>query len=153
MLPGAARCTEAIQDSKRAYPESFAYDHKSESLRVGSGVIAPVAAEVWEFKVSGLAVVRSWLQYRMARGGGQKSSTLDRIRPRHWSIAFTKELLELIWILESTVAGYADQTKLFRRVIESECFTAEELPDAPQWMRLPPASESPAKPQLSLESS
>ena len=149
---GAARCTEAIQDSKRAYPESFAYDHKSGSLRVGSGVIAPVPAEVWEFTVSGLTVVRSWLHYRMARGGGQKSSTLDRIRPRHWSIAFTKELLELVWILEATVGGYADQTKLFQRVVDSECFTAEELPDASQWMRLPPPSESRAKPQLSLES-
>ena len=150
---GAARCTEAIQDSKRSYPESFAYDRTSGSLRVGSGVIAPVPSEVWEFKVSGLAVVRSWLHYRMARGGGQKSSTLDHIRPQHWSIAFTKELLELIWVLEATVAGYADQTKLFQRVIESECFTSDELPDPPQWMRLPPASEARAKPQLSLESS
>ena len=152
LLSGAARCTEAIQDSKRRYPESFAYDAESGSLRVGSGVIAPVAAEVWDFKVSGLRVVRSWLNYRMARGGGQKSSTLDHIRPRHWSVAFTKELLELIWILEATVAGYADQTKLFQRVIESECFTSEELPDPPQCMRLPPASEARAKPQLSLES-
>ena len=66
--PGAARCTQPIQDSQQAYPESFAYDARSESLRVGSGVIAPVPVAVWDFKVSGLSVVRSWLSCRMAPG-------------------------------------------------------------------------------------
>ena len=150
--PGVARCKEPIQDGQQAYPESFAYDDRSESLRVGSGVIAPVPAAVWDFNVSGLSVVRSWLSFRMARGGGRKSSALDQIRPRHWSVAFTKELLELVWILEATVAGYAEQTKLFQRVVKSECFMADQLPCPPQWMRLPPSSESRAKPQLSLES-
>ena len=150
--PGAARCTEPIQSRKLAYPESFAYDSRNGALRVGSGVIAPVPATVWDFKVSGLSVVRSWLSCRMARGGGRKSSALDEIRPQHWSVAFTKELLELIWILEATTEGYKDQTQLFQRVVESECFAADELPETPDWMRLPPQREARAKPQLSLES-
>ena len=150
--PGTARCTEPIQDGKRAYPESFAYDTRDGSLRVGSGAIAPVPETVWDFTVSGLSVVRSWLSFRMARGGGRKSSPLDQFRPQQWSVAFTKELLELIWVLESTTAGYEDQTQLFQMVVESECFTAEDLPPPPEWMRLPPATESRAKPQLSLGS-
>ena len=149
--PGTARCTEPIQGRKLAYPESFAYDLQSGSLRVGSGVITPVLAAVWDFKVSGLSVVRSWLSFRMARGGGRKSSSLDQIRPQHWSVDFTTELLELIWILEATIDGYKDQTQLFRRVVEGECFTADELPSPPQSMRLPP-QESRVKPQLSLAS-
>ena len=152
VLPGSARCTEPIQDGRQAYPESFAYNAEAGSLRVGAGVIAPVPVTVWDFNVSGLSVVQSWLNYRMARGGGRKSSPLDQIRPQHWSVAFTKELLELIWILEATTEGYADQTQLFQSVVESECFTAEELPEPPEWMRLPPPRKSRAKPQLSLES-
>ena len=150
--PGVARCTQPIQGRKLAYPESFAYDTGSGSLRVGSGIIAPVPATVWDFKVSGLSVVRSWLSFRMARGGGRKSSALDQIRPRQWSVAFTKELLELVWILEATIEGYSEQTKLFQRVVASECFTAEELPSPPQEMRLPPPRESRSKPQLNFES-
>ena len=149
--PGTARCTEPIQGRKLAYPESFAYIAQDESLRIGSGVIAPVPAAIWDFAVSGLSVVRSWLNFRMARGGGRKSSSLDQIRPQHWSVDFTTELLELIWILEATIEGYKDQTQLFRRVVEGECFTAEELPSPPQSMRLPP-QESRVKPQLSLAS-
>ena len=151
--PGTARCTEPIQGRKIAYPQSFAYALQNQSLRVGSGVIAPVPAAVWDYKVSGLSVVRSWLSFRMARGGGRKSSALDQIRPQHWSVAFTQELLELIWVLEATIKSYMDQTQLFRSVVESECFTAEELPSPPEWMRLPPPKEARPKPQLSLESS
>ena len=150
--PGTARCTEPIQGRKLAYPQRFAYDLQNRSLRVGSGVIAPVPAAIWDFKVSGLNVVRSWLSFRMARGGGRKSSPLDQIRPQHWSVEFTKELLELVWILESTTEGYKEQAKLFQRVVKSECFTAEELPDPPPRMRLPPPLESRAKSQLGLES-
>ena len=150
--PGSARCTEPIQDGKQAYPESFAYNAQDGLMRVGSGVIAPVPATVWAFNVSGLSVVQSWLNYRMTRGGGRKSSPLDQIRPQHWSVAFTKELLELIWILEATTEGYEDQTQLFQRVVESECFTAEDLPEPPEWMRLPPSRKPRAKPQLSLGS-
>ena len=150
--PGAARCTEPIQSRNRAYPESFAYDARNGSLRVGSGAIEPVPAAVWDFKVSGLSVVRSWLNFRMARGGGRKSSSLDQIRPQRWSVAFTKELLELVWILEATIEGYEDQAKLFQRVVESECFGAEDFPDPPGWMRLPPPEDSRGKPQFNLES-
>ena len=150
--PGTARCTEPIQGRKIAYPQSFAFDLQNQSLRVGSGVIAPVPAALWDFMVSGLSVVRSWLTFRMARGGGRKSSPLDQIRPQHWSVEFTKELLELVWILESTLEGYEEQTKLFQKVVKGECFRDAELPSPPPAMRLPPATESRAKPQLGLES-
>ena len=150
--PGTARCTQPIQGRKLAYPESFAYDARNGSLRVGSGVVVPVPATVWDFTVSGLSVMRSWLSFRMARGSGRKSSPLDRIRPRRWSVEFTTELLELIWVIEATIEGYKDQTQLFRRVVESECFTAEELPSPPRSMRLPPPWKSRAKPHLNLGS-
>ena len=96
------------------YPEAFDYNDVTETLCVGEGEFAPVAPEVYEFEVSGLKVVQSWLKYRMKKGAGRKSSLLDHIRPARWTSQFTTELLELLWVLEATVAGYPEQERLPR---------------------------------------
>jgi hypothetical protein len=74
-----------------AYPEAFHRDEKSGNLELADGEIGPVSAAVWEFEVSGLKVVQSWLGYRMKEGKGRRSSPLDEIRPERWS--FTADLL------------------------------------------------------------
>jgi hypothetical protein len=33
-------------------------------LKIGSGIIAPVAREVWAYEVSGKQVLRQWFSYR-----------------------------------------------------------------------------------------
>jgi hypothetical protein len=63
----------------------------------------PVAPEVWEFEISGLKAVQSWLGYRMKKRAGKKSSPLDDIRPERWTPKMTDELLELLWVLEATL--------------------------------------------------
>ena len=63
------------------YPEEFSYDPQKRELYVGKGVFSDVRREVWEFGVSGLEVVKSWLGYRMKKRSGKKSSRLDEIRP------------------------------------------------------------------------
>jgi hypothetical protein len=63
---------------------------------------------------------------------------LDDIRPEHWTSHFTTELLELLWVLESTIAGYPEQDKLLQTIVAGQCFQASELPAAPDWMRKPP---------------
>ena len=97
-----------------------------------------MAKEVYEFEVSGLKVVQSWLRYRMRHGAGKKSSLLDGIRPTKWPAAFTIELLELLWVLDATVAGYPEQAELLEAVASGECFKAAELPKTPPGMRKPP---------------
>jgi hypothetical protein len=47
---------------------------------------------------------------------GKKSSPLDDIRPEKWTGDFTTELLELLWILEATIAEYPRQAKLLTAV-------------------------------------
>jgi hypothetical protein len=71
---------------------------------------------VYNFQVSGLKVVQSWLGYRMKRPKGKESSPLDDIRPEKWTGQFTRELLELLWILEATIAKYPTQAKLLTAV-------------------------------------
>lgn len=133
--PGSARCIETVPDHADGYPEAFSYDETAQTLHVGEGAFAPVTPEEYEFEVSGLNVVQSWLNYRMKTGAGKKSSPLDDVRPESWTEQFSAELLELLWVLEETVNGYPAQETLLDSIIESDCFKANELPMPPERMR------------------
>jgi hypothetical protein len=67
---------------------TFCYD--GARIRIGDLLVGPVDRSVWDFSVSGLQVVKSWLRYRQ--------------RAQVWSPEITAELLELLWLLEATVA-------------------------------------------------
>ncbi len=92
---GSARVVRAISDKPADYPETFEYIEQSKTLRVGTagggGAIAPVDPAVWNYEVSGLQVVRSWLGYRMKDRKGKKSSPLDDIHPERWTSEFTDD--------------------------------------------------------------
>jgi len=103
---GRARCTRPVPDAPNRYPDAFDWVDGPDgdgTLVVGEGAFAPVALEVYEFEVSGLKVVQSWLNYRMRRPRNvRRSSPLDDIRPECWTAEFTGELLNVLWILEAT---------------------------------------------------
>ena len=128
-LRGAARCTRPVGEERDAYPQGFDYDEWQRTLRVGVGEFQPVRPEVWEFSVSGLQVVKSWLGYRMRDGAGRRSSPLDEIRPTRWPAEFTRELLQLLWVLEATVERWPAMAELLDAVVAGACFGAEELPE------------------------
>ena len=141
---GTAKCVKAVPSHTDGYPETFLYSYSTRTLRVGAGEFSPVAPEVYDFDVSGLKVVQSWLKYRMKEGAGKKSSPLDDIHPQSWTSQFTTELLELLWVLEATITSYPEQAKLLDAVLESECFRADELPPVPSEMRKAPKAEKTA---------
>lgn len=103
-LAGAAAVLAEIPGTAAAYPERHHYDPDRQVLHVGQGELGPVSPGVIGFSVSGLQVVKSWLDYRMKRGAGKRSSPLDELRPERWTAALTRELLELLWVLEWTLA-------------------------------------------------
>lgn len=138
---GAARCTKAVSDKAEHYPDSFDYNSATERLTVGAGTFEPVKAGVYEFEVSGLKVVQSWLRYRMRSGKGKKSSPLDDIRPVRWTAQFTTELLELLHVLEATLAMYPQQCELLDAVLAGPLFKADELPRVPDAARRPLADK------------
>lgn len=135
---GSARCTKAVSDREDKYPNEFHYTDTTKTLHVGDGEFTPVSPDIWEFEVSGLKVVQSWLGYRMKDRSGKKSSPLDDIRPRVWIREFNTELLELLWVLEKTVEGYPKQKQLLYAVLESELFKADQLPEVPETAREAP---------------
>ena len=149
--PGSTKCIEPISGDPKSYPDGFRYDSATRTLWVGTGEFAPVAPRIYEFEVSGLKVVQSWLKYRMRKGAGRKSSSLDDIRPECWTAQFNTELLELLWVLEATVEVYPAQERLLHAVVEHDCFQADELPRVPDKMRQAPKART-AKPHaLDLE--
>lgn len=131
---GAARCTAPV--SLDNYPTDHEYDAATQTLRVGDGEFAPVAPDVWEFSVSGYQVVKSWLDRRKREPSGNKSSPLDRIRPERWD--FTQDLLELLWVLEATLAMRGEGEALLDRVCSGPLFSAGDLPTPTTAERQPP---------------
>jgi len=125
---GAAVLDKAIPGTQEGYPEDFAYDPATRELRVGAGVIVNVAPEIFDFSVSGLEVVKSWLAYRMKNGAGKKSSSLDDIRPERWTQAMSQELMQLLWLLEHTLAEYPKLADLLDRIVAGPLFAASDLP-------------------------
>ena len=140
--PGMAKCVKAVPSFPEGYPTEYIYDKTKQTLFVGDGEFKPVREDVYEFEVSGLKVVQSWLKYRMKKGAGKKSSPLDYIHPECWTSQFTTELLELLWILTDTVECYPEQAKLLEAVIDSQCFQLEDLPPVPEEMRKAPKISS-----------
>ena len=131
---GEARCTKSV--SLDEYPAGFHYDPSTKILRVGDGEFAPVDPKVWGYSVSGLQVVKSWLNHRKLVPSGRKSSPLDEIRPERWT--FGEELIELLWLLEATLALEPEGAALLDEVCASPLFSANDLPTPTADERKPP---------------
>lgn len=148
--PGSAKCLKHIPGTAEAYPESYSYNSSTATLQVGHGEFGPIEQDVYEFEVSGLKVVQSWLNYRMKAGSGRTSSPLDAIRPELWTSEFTSDLLNLLWILEATLQSYPAQRDLLDNILNGELFTADELPAVPEEYREAPTREKARQRQCSL---
>lgn len=118
------------------YPNSFRYRPEDQTLEVGTGRFRPVSQAVWDFEVSGLRVLRSWLGYRMAKRKGRKSSPLDDIRPKTWT--FTDELLRLITILQHTIDVTPTAAQLLAEIVAGPLLLATDLPQPTEAERKPP---------------
>ena len=117
-------------------PEAHAYDIESQTLTVGTGAFSPVSEEAWNFEVSGLRVLRSWLAYRMKIRKGRKSSLLDDIRPTRWTQ--TNELLLLLSIIEHTIEVTPKAADLLAQIVKGPLIPAKDLPTPTPANRKPP---------------
>jgi hypothetical protein len=74
----------------------------------------------------------------MKKRAGKKSSPLDDIRPDHWTARMSDDLLELLWVVEATLAMEPELEKALHKIVASPCFTAAELPTPkPDEMKAP----------------
>ncbi len=147
---GKATTIRGISTNPAYYPTEHGYDAAKQEIAVGDGRFGPVAREVWDFEISGLKVVQSWLGYRMKKRAGKKSSPLDNIRPERWTARMSDEFLELLWVLESTLAMEPELEKILDKVVAGPCFTAAELPTPKPEERRAPGTVSDAGGLLSI---
>ena len=143
---GKARYTVPV--SPNPLPDNFGYDPDTEVLTVGDGKFAPVAREIWDYSVSGFQVVKSWLGRRKMKRSGRKSSPLDEIRPERWE--FAEELLELLWVIESTLNLQPEGEALLEKVCASDIFHQDELPRPSDEERRPPLNVTATAEQIGL---
>lgn len=118
------------------------YDSDTGELHVGDGVVAGVNPAVWNYSLSGWAVVPKWLGHRTRKGIGRAaggSKPLDRIRPSVWADDWNDELLDLLRVLTHTVRIHDEQSDLLERVVTAGTFTGAELPQAAAHERKAPA--------------
>jgi hypothetical protein len=146
---GQARCTKTVSTEPDKYPEGYGYDLESQTLRVGNGEFAPVSPAVWEYSVSGLRVVRSWLDYRKKEPNGRSSSPLDAIRPQSWTMS--EELLEVLWTLEHTLEIEPQAEALLRKVIAGDLIPADVLPTPTKAERAAPGGEDGETEQIEMD--
>ncbi|MCA0256141.1 MAG: N-6 DNA methylase [Proteobacteria bacterium] len=147
---GKAKTIKGVSSAPDHYPTEYAYDPAKSEINVGDGRFGPVAPEVWDFEVSGLKVVQSWLGYRMKKRAGKKSSPLDKIRPDHWTARMSDEFLELLWVLEATLSMEPELEKALDKVVAGTCFTSAELPTPTPKEREAPGTVSAAGGLLGL---
>lgn len=141
--PGLARSVTPIPTDPAGYPRDFEYDEVNQVLRVGEGTFGPVSPDVYNFEVSGYQVVPEWLGERKLEPGGRRSSPLDDIRPDCWPAQFTTELLELLWVVEATVALQPQLVDILDRVLDCPVFTEEELPSPTAEDQTAPTPQAP----------
>ena len=116
--------------------EHNAYDPITQELSVGTGVFGPITPDVWDFEVSGLKVLKSWLGNRVRGRKGRRSSPLDDIRPDRWTQ--TDELLRLLAILEHTVEVTPVAAELLEEIVSGPLILAKDLPEPTDAQRKPP---------------
>jgi hypothetical protein len=138
---GSAKNIAPVSSDPAKYPVDYEYESEKREVRVGDGRFGPVAPGIWEFEVSGLKVVQSWLSYRMKVRAGRKSSPLDNIRPERWTPRMTDEFLELLWVVEATLAMEPQLSAALDAVEAGECFKAQDLPQPTEDERRAPGAK------------
>ena len=119
-------------------------------MRVGEGEFRPVSKAVWEFSVSDYFVVESWIKSRLRDRTGRRSSQLDEIRPVAWTAEMTQELLELLWVVEATIAAQSDLNTLLTEILAGPLFAAVDLPQPTDAERRAIENEPDEEPQIEL---
>ena len=59
----------------------------------------------------------------MKKRSGKKSSPLDEIRPERWTALMSDEFLELLWVLEATLAMEPDLAAVLDKVVSGPCLS------------------------------
>jgi hypothetical protein len=136
-LPDAERpkvlASHPIPDAAQGFPDKIDYDSVKRELKIGTGVIAPVAPEVWAYEVSGKPVLKQWFSYRRKNrekpqiGDRRPPSPLGEIQPDHWLPEYTTELLNVINVLGLLVKLEPKQKAILDEILDGPLIPASKI--------------------------
>ncbi|MET8696138.1 type ISP restriction/modification enzyme [Streptomyces bauhiniae] len=113
-----------------AVPDNLSYDADAGTLHVGPGIFTTVPAEVWNYEVGGMSVVKKWFGYRKASPTSRKTSPLDDIHVTSWPREWTVELIDLLSVLRRLVDLAPAQQALTMKIVGSPVITVTDLMSA-----------------------
>lgn len=142
-------CTAPIGEDGSGVPDSISYDTKTRTLTVGAGSIGPVAAEVWDYRIGGVQVIRKWFGFRKRKPDVERQSPLNDILPPTWPARWTIDLLDLINALALLVALEPEQARLLDAVSAGPLITTHDLREQGVLPVPPYAAKEPKAPRAS----
>lgn len=114
-------------------PHELEYDPATRRLKIGTGFVANVAPQVWDYEVSGKRVITQWWSYRRKdrskppMGDKRPPSELSKIQPDKWLPEYTTELLNVLRVLTRLVALEPAQADLLGRIVDGPTIDADLL--------------------------
>jgi hypothetical protein len=127
-IPSGGTIPASVDDM----PNTISYDGETQRLHIGDGIVANVTPAMWDYKVSGVQVVREWFNARKRDRtptviGDRTVSPLWRIHSDTWQSSYTAELLDLLNVLGLLSALEAPQAELLQTVAQSPLWTVADL--------------------------
>jgi hypothetical protein len=98
-------------------PDQMTYDSITQTLHLGAGTWRPVSEAAFAYVVGGKNVLRSWINYRKRVPGGRKTSPLDDVHLANWPSDWSRDLTDLLSVLEQLVELESAQADLLHRVL------------------------------------
>ncbi|MGW1373807.1 type ISP restriction/modification enzyme [Streptomyces sp. NPDC002446] len=111
----------------RAVPDEIKYAEITQTLHLGPGQFSPVPADVWNYDVGGMQIVKKWFGYRKAKPNSRKTSPLDDLHVATWPSEWSRELMELLSVIRRLTELAPAQKDLLDQVLAGPVITASDL--------------------------
>jgi hypothetical protein len=108
-------------------PAEIRYAEMTGTLHLGGGHLSPVPADVWNYDVGGMQIIKKWFGYRKANPNSRKTSPLDDLHVESWPADWSRNLIELLSVLRRLVDLAPAQQDLLDRVLAAPKMTAGDL--------------------------
>ncbi|MET9381607.1 type ISP restriction/modification enzyme [Streptomyces sp. NPDC002928] len=124
---GDARRLRYDQHIGAEVPAEIRYAEMTGTLHLGGGHVSPVPADVWNYDVGGMQIIKKWFGYRKANPNSRKTSPLDDLHVESWPADWSRDLIELLSVLRRLVDLAPAQQDLLGCVLAAPTITAVDL--------------------------
>ncbi|MFF2366282.1 type ISP restriction/modification enzyme [Streptomyces sp. NPDC058122] len=128
-------------------PAEIRYAEMTGTLHLGGGHVSPVPADVWNYDVGGMQIIKKWFGYRKANPNSRKTSPLDDLHVESWPADWSRGLIELLSVLRRLVDLAPAQQDLLDRLLAAPTITAADL----QMVGILPVLDKARKPHRRVE--